>query len=81
MMGTHDSQKDLFAYNIDLDKRVRDKHPLRRVRDLIDFKFVREEVEPLYGANGNESVDPEIVLKMMFLLFYEDSIKEIMIKN
>lgn len=71
MMGTHDPQKNLFAYNIDLDKRVRSDHPLRRIEELIDFEFVRDEVKDCYGTNGNESVDPKIVLKMMFLLFFD----------
>ena len=25
-----------------------------------------------YGRNGNESVPPEVILKMMFLLFFDD---------
>jgi len=33
---------------------------------------VREEVAHCYGKNGNESVAPEVILKMMFLLFFDD---------
>jgi transposase len=29
-------------------------------------------VRELYGRNGNESVDPEIILKWMFLLFLDN---------
>ena len=47
-------------------------HPLRRVKAAIDFGFVREEVAHCYGKNGNESVAPEVILKMMFLLFFDD---------
>lgn len=54
---------------MDLNKRVRSNNPLRKIAEVIDFGFVREEVHLLYGRNGNESVDPEIILKMMFLLF------------
>ena len=71
-MGHQEPQKDLFSYHIDLDKRVRPDNPLRRVAEKIDFTFVREEVVPLYGKNGNESVDPVIILKMLFLLFFDD---------
>ena len=72
MMGTHDPQKDLFAYNIDLDKRVRPDNPLCAMAESIDFTFVREAVRDCYGYNGNESVPPEIVVKMMFLLFFDN---------
>src|SRR5882762_8451627 len=76
MMGRHDPQKDLFSYQIDLDKRVRRDHPLRRIAEQVDFSFVREEVKRFYGRNGHESVDPEIILKMIFLLFYDDVASE-----
>lgn len=71
-MGRQDSQKDLFTYNVNLDHRVRADNPLRRVAAVIDFSFVRDEVAHTYGHNGNISVDPVIILKMMFLLFYDD---------
>jgi transposase len=76
MMGHQEPQKDLFSYHIDLDKRVRPDNPLRRIAEKIDFTFVRQEVAGFYGKNGNESVDPVIILKMMFLLFYDDVASE-----
>src|SRR5437016_2083149 len=72
MMGEHKNEPQLFSYAVNLEKRVRTDHPLRRVAGLIDFKFVREEVAHCYGAKGNVSVDPEVILKMMFLLFFDD---------
>jgi hypothetical protein len=35
---------------------------------LIDFEFSYQEVKDLYGANGNVSVPPAIILKLMLLL-------------
>ncbi len=72
MMGQHKSDPQLFNYAVNLEKRVRAAHPLRRVKATIDFGFVREEVAHCYGKNGNESVAPEVILKMMFLLFFDD---------
>ena len=43
MMGKHLPQKSLFSYSVDLDQRVRKKHPLRMVVQTVDFSFVREE--------------------------------------
>ena len=76
MMGMKEEQKDLFSYQVDLDRRVRQDHPLRKVREAIDFTFVRQEVADRYGYNGNVSVDPAVVLKMMFLLFYDNVASE-----
>ena len=72
MMGRQEPQKDLFSYRINLDQRIRPENPLRRIAQTIDFTFLREEVARFYGQRGNESVDPVIILKMMFLLFYDD---------
>lgn len=76
MMGTQDEQGSLFSYRVNLDKRVRADHPLRRIEQAVDFSFVRAEVAMLYGTNGNESVDPSVILKMMFLLFFENVASE-----
>jgi transposase len=76
MMGQQDPQKELFNYNIDLDRRVRADNPLRRVASVIDFTFARQAVAHTYGVNGNVSVDPAVILKMMFLLFYDNVASE-----
>ena len=71
-MGERTPQKELFSYRVDLDRRVHLDHPLRRVRAMIDFSFAREAVKHTYGSNGNESIDPAVLLKLMFLLFHEN---------
>lgn len=76
MMGQRKSDPQLFNYAVNLERRVRANHPLRRVKAAIDLSFVREEVAHCYGKNGNESVPPEVILKMMFLLFFDDIASE-----
>jgi hypothetical protein len=49
----------LFYIGINIDKRVRANHP---------FDFSYEEVKDSYGTNGNVSVPPPIILKLMLLL-------------
>ena len=71
-MGEQKREPELFNYAVNLEKRVRANHPLRKVKGAIDFDFVREEVAHCYGKNGHESVAPEVILKMMFLLFFDD---------
>jgi transposase len=61
-------QRSLFYTGINLEKRVRREHILRRVAQLVDFEFVYEEVKERYGYNGNVSVAPPVILKLMLLL-------------
>lgn len=72
MIGVHQPQNELFSSQVNLDKPVRADHPLCRVAQAVDLSFVRAEVAHGYGDNGNEPVDPAILLKMMFLLFYDN---------
>jgi hypothetical protein len=46
-------QGSLFYTNINIEKRVRSNHSLRKVNELIDFDFAYNEVRDLYGGNGN----------------------------
>jgi transposase len=67
MMGKQETpQHKLFYYNLNIDGRIRADHPLRKIKSLIDFDFVSEKVERLYGINGNVSVPPPVILKLMF---------------
>ena len=69
MMSFQDPpQRKLFYIGINLDKRIRKNHPLRKIRELIDFDFIYKEVKDKYGYNGNESIPPPVILKLMLLL-------------
>jgi transposase len=62
----------LFYHGVSLEQRMPQDHPLRRIKQLVDFNFIRSQVAHLYGTRGNESVDPAVILKLMFLLYYEN---------
>jgi transposase/uncharacterized protein (UPF0179 family) len=71
MMGHQQRvQKKLFYTKLDLDQRIRKDHILRKVKNYIDFDFVYNEVKVKYGINGNVSVPPPVILKMMLLLIF-----------
>jgi transposase len=73
MMGkSQRSQPKLFYNEFSLESRLPQEHILRKVKRLVNFDFVRSQVTNMYGANGNMSVDPAVILKLMFLLFFED---------
>jgi len=58
----------MFYQGFDLEQRVRPNHPLRRVKQLVDFDFLYQEVAHTYGGNGQVSVPPPVILKWMLLL-------------
>lgn len=66
------SEPKLFYHGISLDRRIGSDHPLRKIHNAVDFDFVRSRVAGLYGSTGNPSVDPAVLLKLIFLLFYEN---------
>jgi len=72
MMGERDPQAPLWSYRVNLEKRVRCDHPLRRINEVLDLGFVGEQVAHTYGRRGNKSVPPEVILRMMLLLFLDD---------
>jgi transposase len=63
-------QKKLFYTKFSLDQRVPKNHILRKVTKYIDFDFIYKEVKDKYGSNGNISVPPPVILKMMLLLVF-----------
>jgi transposase len=63
-------QPKIFYQDLNLEQRVRPNHPLRRVKQLVDFDFIYPEVASTYGAKGNVSVPPPVILKLMLLLIF-----------
>jgi transposase len=61
-------QNKLFIAGFNLEKRIREDHILRKIAQQIDFNFIYREVKDTYGDNGNVSVPPPVILKMMLLL-------------
>ena len=69
MMGHQsDFQPKLFHYYVNLEEKIPQDHILRKIRNHIDFDFAYNEVIDTYGDNGNVSVPPPVILKMMLLL-------------
>ena len=66
------NQSKLFYSNINIEKKIPPNHILLRIKERIDFDFIYKEVKDTYGYNGNESLPPPVILKMMLLLFLYD---------
>lgn len=70
-MGREEApQGKLFYTSINLENRVRANHPLRKIDEVLDLSFVSNEVKDSYGYNGNVSIPPAIIVKLMLLLVF-----------
>jgi transposase len=69
MMGEQTGiQPKIFYPHLNLEQRVPRAHLLRKIQEQIDFNFIYAEVRNTYGDNGNVSIPPPVILKMMLLL-------------
>jgi transposase len=69
MMGQKTGiQPKIFYHHMNLEQRIPRTHLLRRIHEQIDFDFIYVEVRDTYGGNGNVSIPPPVILKMMLLL-------------
>ena len=71
MMGHIDPlQGKLFYAHLNIDKHIRMDHSLRKTDQFIDFDFVYNEIKDQYGTNGNVSIPPPLIFKLMLLLVF-----------
>ena len=68
MRGSDTRSGELFSY-VDLEQRVPAKHPLRKIRQLVNdvLASLDEESSKLYSAFGRESIPPERLLRAFIL--------------
>lgn len=76
MMDRQDPPQPSLFYRFSLDQRVPPEHPLRAIAKSVDFDFVYDQVEDLYGTVGKPSVPPPVILKLLFLLAFENVVSE-----
>lgn len=64
----NETQIEMYSY-IPLETRIPAKHPLRKIREIVDsvLKEMDKEFNALYSHTGRPSVPPEMLLKALFL--------------
>ena len=68
MRGLDISFGQLFSY-VDFEERVSEKHPLRKIRQLVNDALagLDAELSKLYSAFGRNSIPPERLLRTLLL--------------
>ena len=69
MIGVESPGNGKLFYNFNLEKKVRQNHPLRKLKEILNLDFMYGLLKDKYGYNGNVSVPPPVIMKMMILLF------------
>lgn len=79
MQGKKEFKPKVF-YQFSLEEAVPKNHLLRRLQSILDLNFIYNKTKDLYGYNGNQSVDPLVVVKILLLSFLYNipSIRETM---
>jgi transposase len=81
MRGTDEVSGSLFSY-VDLEERVPARHPLRKVRQIVNdaLTSLDAEFDRLYSAAGRPSIAPERLLRasLLQILFSVRSERQLM---
>jgi transposase len=67
MMGDPVGQQDRLFYEFDLEDMVPDDHLLRRIDNVLDLSWLRDEMKPHYSHLGCPSVCPELMMRMLLV--------------
>jgi transposase len=75
MIGRKEIAPKMF-HSVTLESLVPKDHELRKIDKLIDFTFIRELVEDKYSWTGQPSVDPVVIIKMLFIGYFYGVLSE-----
>lgn len=63
MQGKKQRTPKIF-YQFSLEEAVPAEHPLRRIEQALDLRFLYKQTRRLYGTDGQQSIDPVVFFKM-----------------
>lgn len=66
MQGKKEFNQRIY-YNISLDTLVPENHFLKRLDKLVSFDFIRDITKSYYSHTGKPSIDPVVLVKMLYL--------------
>jgi transposase len=71
MQGQKNYQEKFFV-NFRLSERIPESNFYRRLKESIDFDYLRELTKRYYGSEGQKSVDPVVFFKLMLVGYLEN---------
>jgi transposase len=67
MMGDRLVMQESLFYEFRLDEHVPADHMLRAIDRFVDLDGLRQHLVPFYSATGRPSIDPELMIRMLFV--------------
>ncbi len=67
MMGPRQVAQGALFYEFSIDAFVPEKHLLRGMDRFVDLSDIRELLAPFYSEMGRPSIDPELMIRMLFV--------------
>ncbi len=71
MMGPRQEVQGSLFYEFSIDDYVPDDHPLRAIDRFLDLSDVRSILASFYSNTGRPSIDPELLIRMLLLGFFQ----------
>jgi hypothetical protein len=69
MMGERVETQAALFYEFDLERHVPGDHLLRSIDRFIDLSGIRARLRPFYSAIGRPSIDPELMIRMLIIVY------------
>ena len=71
MQGKKHYSEKLFT-SFQLSARVPENNFYRRLRDVLDMRWLYRKTKKYYGTEGQESIDPIVFFKMILVGYFEN---------
>ena len=69
MQGKKDSTAKLF-YELTLDDLVPADHPVRKISEVLDLRYLYKETRQYYSHEGKPSIDPVVLFKFYVICYF-----------
>jgi len=70
-MGAKQMAQGAPFYEVSIDEFVPQDHPMRGIDRFLDLKDVRRLLAPFYRTYGRPLIDPELMIRMLLLGYYQ----------
>jgi transposase len=75
MLGNKDYQEKLFL-SFSLSQRIPEDNFYRRLKQVLDLRFIRNMARPYYGTEGQKSIDPTVFFRLMLVGYLENIVSD-----
>ena len=75
MQGIKQRTSKLF-YQFSLEEHISSDHPLRRIDQELDLRYLYKQTRPYYGLEGQKSIDPVVFFKICLIGYFNKIVSD-----